>query len=48
MDVGIAGRPGKSDPYLKVTLGKQVMKTFPATRLVLMLARPTHCTCLIF
>lgn len=24
MDMGFGGRPGKSDPYLKVTLGKQV------------------------
>ncbi|CAM9803499.1 unnamed protein product, partial [Hapterophycus canaliculatus] len=24
MDIGIGGRPGKSDPYLKVKLGKEV------------------------
>ncbi|CAN0416970.1 unnamed protein product, partial [Scytosiphon promiscuus] len=24
MDMGIGGRPGKSDPYLKVKLGKEV------------------------
>ena len=24
MDVGFGGRPGKSDPYLKVKLGKEV------------------------
>jgi len=24
MDAGIGGRPGKSDPYLKVKLGKEV------------------------
>lgn len=24
MDMGFGGRPGKSDPYVKVTLGKDV------------------------
>ena len=24
MDIGIGGRPGKSDPYLRISLGKQV------------------------
>ena len=26
MDIGIGGRPGKSDPYLKVKLGKEVRR----------------------
>lgn len=28
MDLGIGGRPGKSDPYLKVSLGKEVRWRF--------------------
>lgn len=24
MDIGIGGRPGKSDPYLRISLGKEV------------------------